>query len=77
MKIIIIILTLITFATQTQAQAKITAIQAKLFYNEKKSDNEKDVSGSFSPNILNGDFALWNVIIGAGDAEGYTNQTSL
>jgi len=46
---------------------KVTAIQAKLFYHDK---------GTFSRNVLaKPDFAFWNVIIGAGDAEGYSDST--
>lgn len=57
------------------SQSKITAIQAKLFYNENKPQS-KNVSGSFSPNLVdNADFALWNTMIGEGSAEGYSNQT--
>jgi hypothetical protein len=58
-------------------QTKISAIQAKLFYNEKKSETfGKDVSGTFSDNIIdNSEVVLWNTIIGEGSAEGYSNQT--
>lgn len=46
---------------------KITAIQAKLFYYDK---------GTFSRNVLaKPDFALWNTIIGEGDAEGPSDST--
>lgn len=46
---------------------KITAIQAKLYYHDK---------GTFSRDVLvKPDFAFWNVIIGAGDAEGYSDST--
>lgn len=41
-----------------------------------KTGNPKDVSGNFSPNVIdNQEFALWNTIIGEGSAEGYSNQT--
>lgn len=56
------------------SQAKIVGIEAKLFYNENNS-NEENVIGKFSDNIIDSDFALWNVIIGEGSAEGYSNQT--
>ena len=46
---------------------KVTAIQAKLFYHDK---------GTFSRDVLvKPNFAFWNVIIGAGDAEGYSDST--
>ena len=72
---IIFFITLFNYALL--GQTKISAIQAKLFYNEKKSDTErKDVSGTFSDNIIdNSEVALWNTIIGEGSAEGYSNQT--
>ena len=55
-------------------QTKISAIQAKLFYNEKESG--KDVSGTFSDNIIdNSEVTLWNSVIGEGSAEGPSKQT--
>ena len=69
-------LTLCILSLHAFSQAKVTAIRAKLFYNENKEFATKDVSGSFSPNIIdNGEFALWNTIIGEGSAEGASNQT--
>jgi hypothetical protein len=60
------------------AQSKISAIHAKLFYNETRADATTDtaVGGTFSENIIgNDDFVLWNTIIGEGSAKGYSNQT--
>lgn len=59
------------------AQTKVSAIKAKLFYNENKDgDESKDVSGGFSENIIdNSEIVLWNTLIGEGSAEGYSNQT--
>jgi hypothetical protein len=49
------------------APYKITAIKAMLFYDGK---------GTFSRDVLaKPDFALWNTIIGEGDAEGASNST--
>lgn len=57
------------------AQSKITGIEAKLFYNQNKDYNGEAITGTFSENILNGDFALWNTIIGEGSAKGVSTQT--
>jgi hypothetical protein len=79
MKKLIFLLPVLLITVSLFAQSKsseITGITAKLFYNENSDVREKNVSGTFSENIIdNNDFALWNVIIGAGSAEGYTNQT--
>jgi hypothetical protein len=69
---------LILFSTMLMvAQTKISSIQAKLFYNEKKTDLEsEDTSGTFSDNIVNNsEIVLWNTIIGEGSANGFSNQT--
>lgn len=60
------------------AQSKITAIEAKLFYNENREQANLDTSvcGQFSQNIINNeDFILWNAVIGEGSSEAYTSQT--
>ena len=74
--IIVSIFLLITFSLSAQTKpSEITGISAKLFYNENSEMKEKNVAGTFSDNIIdNSSFALWNVIIGAGSADGYTNQ---
>lgn len=52
---------------QKKAAPKISAIRAQLFY---------DASGTFSKDILSvKDFALWNTIIGEGDAEEPSTST--
>ncbi len=54
-------------ARQHSSAYKISAIQARLFYENK---------GTFSGDVLaDKDFALWNVIIGGGSAEGASNAT--
>lgn len=71
---------LFLFFTQyfASAQSKVTAIQAKLFYNETRdyATTDTGIGGTFSENIIgNDDFILWNTIIGEGSAKGYSNQT--
>ncbi len=51
---------------QTKSSHKITEVKAYLMYEE---------NGELSKNILDTDFALWNVIIGEGDAEGHSSST--
>ncbi|HLX91819.1 MAG TPA: hypothetical protein VKR32_09060 [Puia sp.] len=76
-KFTLLLIALIIFAqSESLGQSTITNIEAKLFYNENKTGSESEnVSGTFSPNIDNGEFSLWNTIIGGGSAEGYSNQT--
>jgi hypothetical protein len=61
------------------AQSRISSIEARLFYNQKSDQDNSPVdkvSGTFSKqDISTGKVALWNTIIGAGDAEGPSNQT--
>ena len=65
-----------SFVFSQTSQSNITNISAQLFYNQNKENNEKDVAGKFSVNLIdNTEFSLWNTIIGAGSAEGYSNQT--
>lgn len=45
---------------------KIADVQAFLMYEE---------DGKLSQNILDGEFALWNTVIGEGDAEGHSSST--
>jgi len=73
----LIILAITMFSLNVMGQTKISAIQAKLFYNEKKDkQTNSDVSGNFSENIIdNSEITLWNTIIGEGSAEGYSDQT--
>ena len=62
--------------TNLNSPYKIESIKAFLFYNQDKSTNYKNVAGTFSPNIIDNDsLALWNVIIGEGDALGCSDQT--
>lgn len=70
--LIITVITLLSFVAKTQT--KISGIEAKLFYNQNNDDGE-DVKGTFSENILNGEFSLWNTIIGEGSAKGISTQT--
>jgi len=76
---VIFVLFLVSLASAGFAQTKkseIRNISAKLFYNGNNELREKNVAGNFSENIIdNPDFTLWNIIIGAGSAEGYSNQT--
>ena len=68
------LLVLLTLSTHSPASAvtaappyKITAVKAMLFYNER---------GTFSRDILaEPPFALWNTIIGEGDAEAASTST--
>ncbi|MBL7979896.1 MAG: hypothetical protein JNN12_16280 [Bacteroidetes Order II. Incertae sedis bacterium] len=58
------------------SQSKISAIEARLFYNEEKEMDAAKVAGGFSENVIgNPDISLWNTIIGEGYAEGYSHQT--
>lgn len=71
MKKIILILTIIlTFSAMISAQAKsshkISEVRAHLVYEE---------NGELSRDIFKGDFALWNAVIGEGDAEGHSSST--
>jgi hypothetical protein len=51
---------------QAKTKHKISEVKAYLIYEE---------NGAMSKNILDTDFALWNVIIGEGDAEGHSSAT--
>lgn len=63
-------------ASAQNSQFKIESIKAYLFYNSNKDMLGKESAGTLSFNIIdNSDFVLWNVIIGAGSAEGHSNQT--
>jgi hypothetical protein len=67
-----IILTILVLAmcvsafAQTKSSHKIAGVQAHLMYEE---------NGTLSKDILQGEFALWNVIIGEGDATGHSSST--
>jgi hypothetical protein len=57
---------------------KIESIKAFLYYNQNNTLKDKNVAGTYSPNILDKDsFSLWNVIIGEGDALGCSGQTMI
>jgi hypothetical protein len=71
MKVLFLAMLFVLFSGQSNAQSgimyKVSKIEAALFYSDK---------ATFSRNIIdNPDFALWNVIIGEGSAEGPSNQT--
>lgn len=53
-------------ASQTKTNHKISEVRAFLIYEE---------NGELSPNILVGDFTLWNTVIGEGSAEGHSSST--
>lgn len=53
----------------------IKALKAYLYYNGENPQDPK-VRGSLSENLIdNGEFALWNTIIGEGSAKAESNQT--
>jgi hypothetical protein len=71
-------LALIALAPPALAQARVTRIEAKLFYNERKGADGTDVAGTLSRNVIDDpSVTLWNTFIGEGFAEGYTNQTAV
>ena len=69
----------LSFGNRAYAQSQISDIEARLFYNQKSDQDHSPVdkiSGTFSKDdIISGKVALWNTIIGAGDAEGPSTQT--
>jgi hypothetical protein len=77
MKIILAILLISTVSINSiVGQTKILSIEAKLFYNQNKDLTVvSDAAGNVSENIIDSKFALWNTIIGEGDAIGCSNQT--
>jgi hypothetical protein len=66
--LLLIVVLAMSFSIFAQAKTshKIADVQAFLMYEE---------NGEMSKNILGGDFTLWNVIIGEGDAEGHSSST--
>lgn len=66
------------FTIKVQAQQvpyKIDSVQAFLFYNSNKSASDTNVAGRLSGNIIDlKGGALWNTPIGAGYADGVSNQ---
>lgn len=67
LSLVISLLLLISAFNASAQTAKITAIRAQLFY---------DNTGKFSEDVLAAKgFALWNTIIGAGDAAAPSNST--
>jgi len=56
-------------ATQTEIVYKVEGIHAYLFYETLGSVDDRD--------LVSGRFALWNTIIGAGDAKGPSNTTMI
>jgi len=74
-KFFLMLLTCLIASNSLHSQTKVSAIQAKLFYNENKPQS-KEVCGTFSDNIIDDpQISLWNTIIGEGSAKGYSNQT--
>jgi hypothetical protein len=69
-KLIISTITLLALSISVFAQAKtnhkISDVKAFLIYEE---------NGQMSKNIFEGEFVLWNAIIGEGDAEGHSSST--
>ena len=65
LQILVLAMSIAAFA-QTKSSHKITGVQAHLLYEE---------NGTLSRDVLKGEFALWNVIIGEGDAEGHSSST--
>ncbi len=53
-------------SAQAKSSHKISEVRAHLVYEE---------NGELSRDIFKSDFALWNVIIGEGDAEGHSSST--
>ena len=51
---------------QAKSSHKIAEVRAHLVYEE---------NGEFSRDIFKGEFALWNAVIGEGDAEGHSSST--
>lgn len=62
----IILIASMGISAQVKSNHKITEIRAHLVYEE---------NGELSRDILKGDFALWNAVIGEGDAEGHSSST--
>jgi hypothetical protein len=62
---IVLAMSLSAFA-QAKTNHKISEVRAYLMYEE---------NGEISKNILEGNFALWNVIIGEGDSQGHASST--
>ena len=65
LQILVLAMSIAAFA-QTKSSHKITGVQAHLLY---------EGNGTLSRDVLKGEFALWNVIIGEGDAEGHSSST--
>ncbi len=69
-KTILLLSIILTFSAIISAQAKsshkISEVRAHLVYEE---------NGELSRNIFEGNFALWNAVIGEGDAEGHSSST--
>jgi hypothetical protein len=64
--IVIGLFTSICVFAQTKSNHKISDVKAFLIYEE---------NGQMSKNIFEGEFVLWNAIIGEGDAEGHSSST--
>jgi hypothetical protein len=55
---------------------QIFSIKAFMFYNKEETHSDVARAGGFSDNVIdNKDAVLWNVIIGEGSAEGFSDQT--
>ena len=70
---------ILIYSNNACGQSRISTIEARLFYNQKSDQDNSPidkVSGTFSKqDVSSGTVALWNTIIGAGDAEGPSIQT--
>ena len=64
------------FSQSQTVPYKISEITAFLYYNGNKNLKDENIAGTMSENIIDNEtLALWNTIIGAGDAKGISNQT--
>lgn len=65
-----------TASHQAGVPYKIVNVNGYMYYNSNNDLGEKKVIGQLSDNIVdNKAISLWNTFIGAGDAEGVSNQT--
>lgn len=66
----------VLLAQQRNSIYKIEDIKAFLFYNKDDAFLNNNVAGTFSANIIGSQvFDLFNVVIGEGDAKGYSDET--
>lgn len=64
--LVMILATSVMISAQTKSSHKVSEVRAHLVYEE---------NGALSRNIFEGNFALWNAVIGEGDAEGHSSST--